>query len=82
MVNRNFNYNHKNVRTHARDLLIECGLCWYGGHKYSGYGVLNDALSALVWPKIYGRMYYDDIKKLSKEQKKLRLIFSSSNYEY
>ena len=44
MVNRNFNDNHKNFRRRARDFSIDYGLCWYGVQKYSGYGVLNDAL--------------------------------------
>ena len=44
MVNRNFNDNHKNFRRRAREFSIDYGLCWYGVQKYSGYGVLNDAL--------------------------------------
>ena len=53
MVNRNFNNNHKYFRSRAREFLIDCGLCSYGVHKYSGYGVLNNALAVVetfwVW---------------------------------
>ena len=44
MVNQNFNDNHKNFRGYEREFSIDCGLCWYGVQKYSGYGVLNDTL--------------------------------------
>ena len=47
MVNQNFNDIHKNFRSRVREFLINCGLCWYGVEKYSGYGVLKDALAVL-----------------------------------
>ena len=45
MVNQNFNDNHKSFKSRARQFLIDCGLCWYGVQKHSGYGVLNEALA-------------------------------------
>ena len=39
MVNRNFNDNHKNFRSRAREFLIDCKIGWYGVQKYSAYGV-------------------------------------------
>ena len=49
----------------------------------------NDAVKTIVGcgkgllgTKTHGRSYEDDIKELSKEQMKLRLIISSSNCEY
>ena len=59
MVNRNFNDSHKNFRSRTKDLSIDCGLCWYGVQKYSGYGVLNDALEVLerFWQSDMGLVF-------------------------
>ena len=53
MVKQNFNDNHKNFRGREREFSIDFGLCWYGVQKYSGYGVLNDALG-----KVLARVWY------------------------
>ena len=47
MVNQNFIDNLENFKRRAREFLIDYRLCWYGVQKYSGYGVLNNALAVL-----------------------------------
>ena len=37
----------KVIKTVKPEFLIDCGLCWYEVHKYSGYGVLSK-LAVLV----------------------------------
>ena len=56
IVNQNLNDNDKNLRSCARELFIDCGLCQYGVHKYSGYGVLSNTFAVLetIWVWHFG----------------------------
>lgn len=56
IVNQNLNDNHKNLRSRARELFIDCALCRYGVHKYSGYGVLSNTFAVLetIWVWDFG----------------------------